>query len=103
MGWLNRLRNSGPRVSQVERDLQDEVSFHREQYAADLEADGWASADARREAQRRVGLAGAWVAEGLAQDTLPWDSTWCREARQAARGLRRRPVLLATATMGRSP
>lgn len=99
MGWMRRLLNSGPRAARVERDLTDEVSFHREQYASDLEADGWAPEEARREAARRVGLTGSWVAAGVAQDTLPWVSTWWRESRQAIRGVRRRPWLVVTTTL----
>lgn len=97
MGWMRRLLNSGARREHIERELSDEMAFHREQHAADLQADGWDPAAARREAQRRVGLTGTWVAEGVAQDTLSWVSTGTRETRQAFRGLCRRPVLFATA------
>jgi predicted permease len=99
MGWMQRLRNSGSRRAHIERELTDEVAFHRDQQVADLVAEGWSPTDARREAQRRVGLTGAWVAEGVAQDTLPWLTTWIREMRQAARGLRRRPVLPVTSAI----
>jgi putative ABC transport system permease protein len=98
MSWVRRLLNSGARRADIERELTDEVAFHREQQAADLEGDGWAPDAARREAQRRVGLSGTWVAEGVAQDTLPWVSTWLRETGQALRGLGRRPAFLLTAT-----
>lgn len=97
MGWMRRLLNSGPRRERLERDLTDEMAFHRDEHVAQLQADGWDPADARREAQRRVGLTGIWVAAAVEQDTLPWVSTASRETRQAFRGLCRRPVLFATA------
>ena len=96
MGWMRRLMNSGTRRARIERELSDEMAFHREQHAAELQEDGWDPAEARREAHRRVGLTGTWVAEGVAQDTLSWVSTGMRETRQAFRGLCRRPVLFAT-------
>ncbi|BCS33366.1 hypothetical protein TBR22_A25930 [Luteitalea sp. TBR-22] len=99
MGWLKRLINSTTRRARIEQELVDEVTFHREQHAAELEAAGWAPEVARREARRRLGLPGPWVAASVEQDTLPWLSTWARETRQAARGLRRRPLLLATAVL----
>lgn len=62
MSWMRRLLNSGPRRADIERELADEVAFHPDQQVADLESDGWAPDAARREAHRRVGLAGTWVA-----------------------------------------
>ena len=46
MSWMRRLLNSGPRQADIERELADEVAFHREQQVADLEADGWAPDEA---------------------------------------------------------
>jgi hypothetical protein len=66
MGWTRRLFNPGPRQDQVEQHLADEVTFHRDQCAADLQAEGWLPEEARREARRRVGLTNAWVAAALA-------------------------------------
>ncbi|WP_396623368.1 ABC transporter permease [Luteitalea sp.] len=99
MGWLRRFINSGTRRVAIEQEITDEMTFHRDELVAELEANGWAPADARREAQRRLGLSGALVAEGVAQDTLPWVATWRREMRQTWRGLRRRPVLFSTAVL----
>ncbi|HTV02463.1 MAG TPA: ABC transporter permease [Luteitalea sp.] len=96
MGWMRRFLNSGSRQSTIEQELTDEVAFHRAQQAADLEAEGWTSDEARREARRRVGLQGTWVAAGLAEDTLPWVATWLRETRQALRSLTGRPWFMVT-------
>jgi len=96
---MRRLLNSGPRQDELEQHLTDDVIFHREQCAADLQSEGWSAEDARREAQRRVGFTNAWVAAALAEDTLPWVTTWWRETRQALRGLRRRPWLVLTVVL----
>ena len=98
MSWIQRLVNSGGRRARIERELTDEVLLHQSQHAADLEEAGWSPEAARREAQRRLCLPGTWIAEGVAQDTLPWVSTALRESRQALRSLGRRPVFLATVT-----
>lgn len=97
MRWVRRLLNSVRGGGDLEQQIADEVQFHRVEYAADLEREGWSPDAARREAQRRLGLPGPWVAAAVAVETVPWVSTWRRETGQALRALVRRPLfLLAT-------
>ncbi len=53
--WPRRFRRPPGSLDDARADVDEELDFHLEQCARELEADGWAPADARAEAERRFG------------------------------------------------
>ena len=90
--WLFRLPTTTARVAD---EVSDEVAFHLEMQARDLEAQGLSPADAHAEALRRFGDVGAARAELGRIDRervrrvwrLEWWEALLKDVRYAARGL----------------
>src|SRR5215218_1398673 len=94
---LRRLFRLPASTARVADDVRDEVAFHLEMQARDLEAQGLSPAAARVEAERRFGDVGAARAELGAMDRAHvrrrWRAEWCealvQDLRYSARTLRR--------------
>ena len=96
MAWYHRLLNQG-RTSQLNREIERELSFHVAEKADALRAAGLSEADAQREARRRVGNVMAQRERTRDADVFTWLDSLLRDIRHAARGLRRAPVFAAVA------
>ena len=100
---LRRLFRLPANSARVAREVSDEVAFHLEMQARDLEAQGFSPADARAEALRRFGDVSAARAELGRIDRervlrgwrLEWWEAVLKDIRYAARGLARQPTFTA--------
>jgi putative ABC transport system permease protein len=100
---LRRLFRLPASPARVAAEVNDEVAFHLEMQARDLEAQGVSPSDARAEALRRFGDVRAARAELGAIDSARarrvWRTEWwealVKDVRYAARGLRRQPAFAA--------
>jgi putative ABC transport system permease protein len=82
----------------LDRDLADEMAFHREQVEAELRADGVAPQEARDSAIRQFGNATHLREETVDVVRFRFESVW-QDARYAARQLRRTPAFSTTAVV----
>ena len=95
--WRRYLRFHGADVS---ADVDDELRFHLDSLEADLRAQGFTDAEARREAARRFGSMAAMRERLRRQDTrrshrearTAWWRDAAQDARYAARSLAQRPA-----------
>lgn len=100
-GLVERLREAFDR-SRYEAELDEEIRYHIDREAERLMRAGVDPESARREAVRAFGGIDR-VKEGAREGAgLPWIETALRDARHAARGLRRNPgfAAAAVATLG---
>ena len=69
--WVNRLRYAGRRV-RFDHELDDEIRFHLETRAADLEQSGLSRDDARAQARREFGSATRMREESRSAWQVQW-------------------------------
>src|SRR5258708_29518299 len=81
-----------------DRDLADEMAFHREQVEAELRAGGTAPQEARYSANRQFGNARRLQEEAVDVVRFRFESVW-QDARYATRQLRRTPAFATTAVI----
>src|SRR5688572_9505699 len=98
MAWLNRLTNVFKRT-RLDDDIDDELRFHLDMRAADLERTGMSGADARREAARLLGNAASLRDRTREADLWVHLETCWQDARYAVRLLWRHPVFTAAAVL----
>ena len=93
---LNRLLYLFRR-SRFDAELDDEMRFHLETRAAELESDGLAPAAARAQARREFGSSARSSEESRSAWQLRWLEDLAADLRYAARSFRRNPAFAATA------
>ena len=86
--WLARLLDWGRR-DRLERELNDELRFHREHLERDARAAG--TADAREAARRQLGNVTRVSEDARDRWSVPWLDNLQQDVRYAFRGLRRSP------------
>jgi predicted permease len=96
--WMNRLRYL-VRRSRFEDDLDDEIRFHIESRAAELQVSGLSSRDALARARREFGP----VARSAEDSRAAWQCRWfddlTSDLRYALRSFLRRPAFTLTAVL----
>ncbi len=85
------------RRSRLEQEMASEMDGHLERYAADLEARGIESGEARRLARLEFGSMAAATEECREAVGLRWPDELARDVRYAARVLRKSPTFTAAA------
>lgn len=111
MEWRDAWRALFPR-RHIEADVHDEITFHIEERIRELKDRGWSDAEARAEVLRQFGDVGSIEAACQHYDQQRVSArgrrwmveAWVREARWAARSLRRSPgfttVVIVTLALG---
>jgi len=95
---LNRLVHFGSRTK-LDDDLSEEVRFHLETRAAELQASGVAPALAMDQARREFGPIARSMEESRAAWRFQWVEDFVADLRYAIRGLRRNPGFSVTAIL----
>ena len=95
MGFFDKLRNTVARGAGPESQIDDELRFHVEERVREYVAGGMNEAEARRQTMLKFGGASKLREETRDADVLVTLDAWLRDARIAARGLSRRPGLVA--------
>jgi predicted permease len=90
LAWLARR-------SRFERELDDEIQFHIEMRADELERDGLPRAEALHQARRQFGSRLRVSEDSRSAWHLRWLADLCADLRYAARGFRRNPAFTLTA------
>src|SRR5262245_56207687 len=98
MSWKRRFINTIRRRT-LDRAIDDELQFHVESRAADLQRDGMSADDARRQGRRRVGNESALRDRTREADVWVGLETAFQDIRYAVRTLRRAPLLTIAATL----
>jgi len=93
--WLRRLRD-WLRRDTLDRELQEELRFHREQLERDARGAGVPAEEARYAARRRLGNVTRVREEARDRWSWPWLDHFQKDLRYAIRGLRRAPGFSAT-------
>jgi len=89
MGWLRRLRNA-LRPGRLERDLDDELEFHREMRRRSLgERQEATPLEVEAETSRRMGNTAFWKEEMRDARVLPWLASSLQDLRHGFTLLRR--------------
>jgi putative ABC transport system permease protein len=98
MSWIRRLRNTLRRRT-LDREIEDELQFHADLRAADLQRAGLSAHDARREARRLLGNEASL--RDRTRDAEVWVQlgTVLQDMRYAARSLRRSPLFTIASTL----
>src|ERR1700728_2750935 len=91
---LQRARYMGRR-SQFDRELDDEIQFHIETRAEELEAGGMPSAAAHEQARREFGSRARVSEDTRGAWQLPWLEDFWRDVCYAVRGAARSPGFTA--------
>jgi predicted permease len=95
---LQRARYMGRR-SQFDRELDDEIQFHIETRAEELEADGMPSTSAHEQARREFGSRARVSEDTRGAWQLPWLEDFWRDVCYAARGAARSPGFTAVCVL----
>ncbi len=95
MGFFDKLRNTVTPGVNPENQIDDEIRFHVEERVREYVAGGMTEAEARRQTMLKFGGASKLREETRDADVLVTLDAWLRDARIAARGLSRRPGLVA--------
>jgi putative ABC transport system permease protein len=98
MSWIRRLTNTLRRRT-LDRDIDDELRFHVELRAADLQRTGMSADDARREARRLLGNNLSLRDRTREADVWVRLETALQDMRYAARTLWRAPLFTLAATL----
>jgi len=98
MSWMRRLLNTLRRRT-LDREIEDELRFHVESRAADLQRGGMSALDAQREARRLLGNDVSLRDRTREADNWVWLETAFQDVRYAARTLWRAPVFAIAATL----
>ena len=96
--WLARLRD-WLRRDRLDRELTEELRFHREQLERDAGAEGAGADEAPYAARRRLGNATQVHEEARDRWSWPWLDHFQKDLRYALRGLRRSPGFTATVVL----
>jgi len=87
------------RGARLDRELDDEVSFHLQMLAEQFRARGMNESEARAAARRELGGEAHVKETYRGERGLPWLETAARDGRYALRGLRRSPGFAAAAVL----
>ena len=87
------------RRRQFDRDLQQEMQFHRDMQEQQNQAGGMTAADARSTARRRFGSGLAWQKASREAWSWRWLDGLARDVRHALRGFSRNPGFTAVAVL----
>ena len=98
MTWIRRLLNTLRRRT-LDREIDDELRFHVEARAADLQREGMSANDARREARRLLGNDASLRDRTREADVWVRLETALQDMRYAARMLWRAPLFTIAATL----
>jgi len=98
MTWIRRLLNTLRRRA-LDREIDDELRFHVELRAADLERSGMPADAARREARRLLGNDASLRDRTREADVWVRLETALQDMRYAARTLRRAPLFTVASTL----
>jgi predicted permease len=90
------------RAARVDRDLDDELQFHREERIRELIAAGRSPADAAAEVARRFGNPLKWREQSHDVKLLPWVESIGRDVRLGLRMLRKNSVVTGAAVVSLS-
>ena len=93
--WLNRLRD-WLRREELDRELTEELRFHREQLERDAKGEGAPAESVPYLARRRLGNLTRVHEEARDRWSWPWLDHFQKDLRYAFRGLRRSPGFSAT-------
>jgi putative ABC transport system permease protein len=95
MAWIHRLWNA-LRLGRLQNDIARELSFHLEERADQLRAEGLSDDEARRLARRRFGNPALEVERTRDMDIAGWLDSSVRNVRYAVRTLVRTPGFTLT-------
>ena len=98
MSWMRRLLNTLRRRT-LDREIEDELQFHVESRATDLQRAGMSADDARREARRLLGNDASLRDRTREADVWVRLETALQDMRYAARTLWRAPLFTIAATL----
>jgi hypothetical protein len=98
MEWINRLRYLGRR-SQFEGELDEEIRFHIESRAAELQDSGLPPSDASAQARREFGSITRMSEDSRAAWQFRWIEDLAADLRYALRAFRRSPGFALTAVL----
>ena len=98
MGWLARVRNA-LRTGGLTAEIDEEMRFHIEARARDLERTGLTPAEARTEAARQFGNATRQKEQTRDADIAAWVESIAKDLRYALRQFARNPAFTFVAVM----
>src|SRR5215467_3014107 len=94
--WINRLRG---RSRSFDSELDDEIQFHMETRAVELEAAGVTRAEAMLQARREFGSTALACEESRGAWQFRWIGDFVADVRHAVRAFRRSPAFTLTAVL----